>query len=423
MQNTSTFERNDRIAGALPTQGAAWLALVPALIVLFAVLFNPALAIINANFSALTSTPVIACEIALVFAAHAYAAMHFDRRMLVWYAFLAVLGTFALTRMLAVGSFDVKYLRDVLMIPTFIVLGLAARERHVIGCIVLLQFVVVGGILLEAISVEEFSALFNVKDYYVNTRGIATDEFTNVGSTLFVSATRPEARFFPFFDLHRLSSIFLEPVSLGNFAIVVVCFTMAFWSRLSVWQRTFLVASVVLTLVACDGRLSSMSVAAVLMVGLLSRLLPPNIALVFLPLVAIATVSVAVIGNFKLGTDDLPGRLAHTQHWLFDMSLTDLLGASNRLLPESEDSGLIYLLITQSLAGLALIWMAIVLGLEERTPAHKNYKNGICIYLSLIMMVSYSFVSIKTAAPLWFIYGFLIAWKGDETGDASEATT
>jgi hypothetical protein len=35
--------------------------------------------------------------------------------------------------------------------------------------------------------------------------------------------------------------------------------------------------------------------------------------------------------------------------------------------------------------------------------------HGICLYLSLNLTVSYSMFSIKTAAPLWFIYGWVAA--------------
>jgi putative polymerase len=397
----------------LPTdpgeEGLARHTLIPLAIVLAAVLFNPLLAIVNANVRPLTSATVIACEVAIVLAAHAYALLRFDRRMSIWYAYIAALAAFALVRSLATGDVEIKYLRDLMVIPTFVVLGIAAAERRAVECMVLLQLAVVGGILLEASSVEAYSALFQVKDYYINTRGMAAGEFTAEDSTLFVSAMRPEARYFPFFDLHRLSSIFLEPVSLGNFAIISVCFTLAFWSRLAPWQRWLMPLSIMLVLVACDGRLSALASVAIVGAALVAPLLPRSVALLFLPLITLMTLASSLLGDFRVGSDDFPGRLAHTQHWLGQMWLSDVLGASDRLKEGTEDSGILYLIVSQSLPGVVLLWMLIVLSLPERSVVQQLYKNGICLYLSFTMMISYGFLSIKTAAPLWFVYGILIA--------------
>ncbi len=109
----------------------------------------------------------------------------------------------------------------------------AHRGIHVM---MMLWGVVLAVILLEAVCLPCYTDLFAVKDFYINTRGIGEDEFTNLSSDLYVSATRPDARFLPFFDLHRMSSVFLEPVSLGNFVIVSVAFMMAFSGRACPWR-------------------------------------------------------------------------------------------------------------------------------------------------------------------------------------------
>ncbi len=389
------------------------LAHAPMLIVITAVLFNPLLAFINGNVRPLTSMPVMAAEVLIVLAAHAYAYLHFDRRMRIWHAYLAFLGTFTMVRYLATGALEIRYFRDLLMVPTFVVLGMTVKERAAIRTILILMAFVVAGVLLEAISTDLYSTIFHVKEYYVNTRGMSSEEFTNAESTLFVSATRPDARFFPFFDLHRLSSIYLEPVSLGNFAILMVAFTMAFWPRLSLRQRVFMALSIVLLLFASDGRLSAVASVLVVAICLVGRALPRNAAMVYLPVVTGATVAAAVIGDFKIGTDDLQGRLAHTSHYLAEMSLSDFLGASDLMLSAAEDSGIIYVMLTQSFLGLLVWWGLVVAAMPETSSVHRNYKNGICLYMALIMMISFAFVTIKTASVMWFIYGFLAGRGGD----------
>ncbi len=182
-----------------------WWPIAPVVIVCAGVLFNPILAIVNAHVRPMNIQTVIACEVLVILAAHAYAVAHVKRQMAIWYAYIVLVVLFGGLRVLATGSLEPKFIRDLMVIPTFVVLGMVTPQRQAIGCILFLQAVVVVGILLEALSLAAYEWLFQVKEYYINSRGMASDEFTNAASGLYVSATRPDARFFPFFDLHRLS--------------------------------------------------------------------------------------------------------------------------------------------------------------------------------------------------------------------------
>ena len=198
-------------------------------------------------------------------------------------------------------------------------------------------------------------------------------------------------------------------MSLGNFCIITVSFTAAFWQRFGGRRKVFLVAAIVLMLFACDGRQSAM--ASVLIVAMLAvaRVLPANVALLFLPLAVAAAVGVTALLGLRSGQDDLPGRIAVMVELLADMQLADWLGASDRLRIIAVDSGIVYLLITQSVLCVAILWGLVVTGMEERTRTHQTYKNGMFLYIAISMIVSYGFISIKTAAPMWFIYGMLAA--------------
>ena len=189
--------------------------------------------------------------------------------MVNWYFLIVAIGAFAILRIAGTGNVDAKYFRDIFLIITFILLGMTSNERRAIQMMVVLQAFVVAGILLEAVCLPCYNDLFAVKDFYINTRGLGEEEFTNLSSDLYVSATRPEARFLPFFDLHRMSSVFLEPVSLGNFMTATVAFTAAFWNRLGGKLKMFFFASMILMLLACDGRLAAM--ASVAIIAIFSR--------------------------------------------------------------------------------------------------------------------------------------------------------
>jgi putative polymerase len=382
--------------------------LVPILLVIAAALFNAALAIVNARLKPLSGNTVILCEVLIVACAHIYILRHFQARMLNWYFLALSFAVFAIFRISVTDNVDAKYFRDIFLIVTFILLGMTSTERRAIQMMVVLQIAIILGILLEAICVQCYGDLFAVKDFYVSTRGVGEEEFTNLASELYVSATRPDARFLPFFDLHRLSSIFLEPVSLGNFMIMTVSFTAALWHRFGNWLRAFFVASMALMLFACDGRLAAVSTIAIVLMSACYRFLPRHIALVFLPAVTALAIFVTSAAGFKVGTDDLSGRVAYTAELFSGLTLYDFAGLSDRVLVQSVDAGAVYLIITQSLLGVALLWGFVTWAAEETTREQKIYKNGLFLYLALTMMVSYSFASIKTAAPIWFVFGVLL---------------
>jgi putative polymerase len=398
--------------------------LLPICLVLAAALFNAGLAIINAKIKPLSSNIVILSEVLIVASAHAYILRNFQTRMVNWYFLALAFAVFAVLRITATGNVDAKYFRDIFVIVTFVLLGMTSNERRVIQMMTALQVAVMAGIVFEAACVECYGDLFAVKDFYVNTRGVSESDFTNLASDLYVSATRPEARFLPFFDLHRLSSIFLEPVSLGNFMIMTVAFTAAYWRRMQSWLQLFLLFSITLMLFACDGRLAMVATTAILAMSLGKGILPRHVGLVFLPVIAVLAIFVTDSAGLRSGTDDLPGRIAYTAELLTSMQFLDFAGLSDRLLEQSVDAGAVYLMITQSFLGVALLWAFVTLAADEMTPEQKIYKNGLLLYLALTMMVSYSFASIKTAAPIWFIFGSLLspaAFRSNAPFDDGEA--
>jgi putative polymerase len=248
-----------------------------------------------------------------------------------------------------------------------------------------------------------------VQDYYINTRGYAADNFWNKQSDLFVSATRPDSRMFSFIDLHRLSSVFLEPVSLGNYCIVITAFVCARFHQLGTATRLFLIIGTLVALLGCDGRLAALASVLIIVAALMASRLPPYSAALYLPATTAAVFVVVLAAGLEAGSDDFAGRLAHTVELIERFTLTEFLGLTDDrvLLSQSVDSGLAYLILTQSVFGVALVWGFIALVSAERTHSQIRFKHAACIYLSLTMMISFAFLSIKTAALLWFVHGVL----------------
>ncbi|WP_146618746.1 polysaccharide biosynthesis protein GumE [Rhodoplanes elegans] len=386
------------------------LRVVPGLLVIAAVCFNAGLAVVNGNITSLGPALVIAAEMALVLAAHAVALANYRPQMLPWYLLGAALLVVACWRSMALQQFDPKYFRDVLIIPTFVVLGMTFDRRSLNRVVVIVHAVVMITLVFEILATDAYSAVFKVKEYYINTRGYDVQSFWNKNSDLFVNAVRPDSRLFSFLDLHRVSSVFLEPVSLGSYCIVIIAFICARYEELSRTQVLFLVGGTLIAMLGSDSRLAAMSSVLIVAITVMGRrLLPRSVALVYLPVVLAVAFLYVTIGGIPAGSDDFPGRIAHTVHLLSRFSVDEFLGISSDpiLLSESVDSGIGYLVLTQSIFGVALIWGAIVLASANRSSDQVRYVHAVCVYLSLTMIVSFAFLSIKTASLLWFVYGVL----------------
>ena len=105
--------------------------------------------------------------------------------------------------------------------------------------------------------------------------------------------------------------------------------------------------------------------------------------------------------------DDIGGRVARTVELLQRFDLAAWLGAANEHLVPAMDSGIAYLIATQSIIATMVFWVFIACASRQETIEQKRYLNAAMLYLSLTMLVSYSMLTIKTAAILWFVHGSL----------------
>lgn len=385
---------------------------VAAFLIIAAVLFNAVLAILNARILPLSPAMVIAFEAFIVGGAHALALLRFNPRMTPWYALIGMIVAFAALKSALVGGLEVKYLRDVLLIPTFILLGITIPARRIPSILVILQLVLLAVIILEASSYEWYSSLFNVKSYYINTRGYSEENFWNAASDLFPSATRPSERFFSFLSFHRMSSMFLEPVSLGNYCIIITSYLVASYRHLTRSQRLILLVGTIVLLLAADSRLGTVCCALIPCVSFVIARLPERFTVFTAPSIFLCALVLVAFLGLTPGADDFPGRVAYTMALLQKYQLQDLIGMSDRYVPEAMDSGLAYLIATQSLFMTVVLWLFITALPHERTREAVLFKAGTALYLCFSMLVSFSFLSIKTAAILWFIFGS-IHWNSD----------
>ena len=148
-------------------------------VLILAVCFNAILAILNGHGVTLQRGHVVLAEIAIYAATFTTLVFNADRRMLPWFllAWFIVLNGVLLS--LGNGVFNPKYMRDVLVIPIFIMLGMSCSSQNLTRPIVILQTIVFAVAILEAVRPEAYSEIFQILKYYVNTRDFSEGSFWN----------------------------------------------------------------------------------------------------------------------------------------------------------------------------------------------------------------------------------------------------
>src|ERR1700674_2893121 len=111
-------------------------------VLISAVVFNAVLSIVNGHVVALNRGLVVVAEIAIYAATFLVLLLRADRRMLPWFLLVVFIVLNGLLLGLGNGNFNPKYIRDVLAIPTFIMLGMSFSSQNLTRLIVILQTIV-----------------------------------------------------------------------------------------------------------------------------------------------------------------------------------------------------------------------------------------------------------------------------------------
>ena len=290
-----------------------------------------------------------------VLAAHAIAFQNYQPQMKRWYVLIGILFVIALVRGLVTQGFDPKLLRDALLIPTFILLGITFKPRGLPTLIITVVAIYAAFMLLEAISTASYAWVFKIQDYYINTRGFHERRFLEQG--LAAVAARPvlKGASSTSSSCTGCRSIFLEPVASETFCIIVWTFICACYDRLSRPVLIGLVVATALMIVDADGALalvmSGHHLALCTVAPNLPRALPSSI----FPVITLAVAILVYCAGLHYDADNFGGRLALSTHLLARFDIAKLLGASNGLLGPAADAGLAYLILSQSLFGVIIL--------------------------------------------------------------------
>jgi putative polymerase len=383
-------------------------------IIFSALSFNFFLCFANTNAIEISDFHVIAAEIAIISITFLVSVRAIGRQqfVLIGVMFLYLLFLILVRANVSSNSgIEVKVVRDFTIPVAFFLLGRRVGDlRNADTIVFVLAIVVTSVAVFEYFFLDVYLKYFNIIMYYVARGTLATARLAISSSNLFESGIRPEGRtLLPFLGDHRVSSIFLEPVSLGNFAMILF-----FWAMIRFKFEKRLCAALLLMaiflIIMADSRFS----AYLCVLALGAFLLPKryiSAAVAWLPIVCLSgLIGIAYIFQNLIIDDSFLGRAVSSGRNLTAFDIPTWLGAGESA-SFAYDSGYAYAISQIGILGFAVFWF-VLMTVKGASREFLMFRSLTGLYLATILCISYSPFTIKTAALLWFLFGALAVVPG-----------
>lgn len=303
---------------------------------------------------------------------------------------------------------DPKGLRDIIIPLLFISLGRYVNAPPLADIFlrrITIVLVVIG--LFEVFFTDAYARLFNTFSFYVNLGGIRESSAMFEGQMLTLNGYRPEGigrTILPFlFGSHRASSTLMEPVSFGNFAVILLAWGLSkSWKDIA--QTPFFIVAAVLIISLADSRFG------ILMgfVLLLARCVPYKILSRLAPLIPVAAFFLVLGIAYFLPNkgDNILGRVTRSGMELLKFDWTLVLGLHGPL-PNFGDMGYAYVL-SRFGAPLVLVFLFSLFLIPMKDEQGIRFRALILFYFSANLAISgTSIFALKTAGICWFLFGVL----------------
>ncbi|MEM4990255.1 polysaccharide polymerase [Collimonas sp. H4R21] len=374
-------------------------------ILMAALLYQAVLCAVHTNVHAISTAGVMFSEFVIYLLCMVVLSKNI-RLELVAVAALAAAYLFLLAIMR--NQLDPKGFRDVMIPILFYGIGRQIGDaRYADRLLKLAVLLVLAFGFLEWFFLDIYSRIFNIFSYYVNQGGLAAGSNWAKDSVLGLNGIRPEGigrTILPaLLGSHRISSIFLEPVSLGNFAVIIAAWGLS--KRREEFKDTiFFLLAAALMIVMSDSRYGMITVAALIVLRCSPLGKSGNAWPIVLPL--LSALMLLLIGAFFDGrySDSFLGRLYVSGRTLLDLNIGMLVGLDGYN-TNFGDMGYPSLLTRLGLPLCVLLWVPLWM-LKMEDERGNRFRIYITLYISLILCVSgTSLFALKTAGILWFLVG------------------
>jgi putative polymerase len=377
--------------------------------VLGAITFNIALCFVNTQRGGVGNGAIIGCEIVVIGTVLllSYPVIDYGRFLVVATALIYLMALAAYRTAFHGEGIQIKPVRDLLIPIAFFFFGMRAADIRLADRLVQVAAGIVVAVgLIEYAFPDRFTDLFNIARFYIDRGSMASGQ-SPLSSNLFISGIRPDVlggrNLLPFLGDHRVSSVFLEPISAGNFGIILFLWALmrSIATRRLFWG-TFAAAATMIVL--SDSRFGAMFCIVATGVALLPVSLGAAVV-AFIPAVALAALFVLpgefeklhVIGNGFIS------RLILSGHFIAALDLQNWFGLRT---PDFQpfDSGYAYSFIGFGVVGVAGLWV-VFWTIDGPGWQFRSFRNLVGAYYGVLLCVSNSPYTIKTASLLWFLLG------------------
>ena len=398
--------RRPQAAAAPPPPLSPWTSFA---VVLGAMTFNMALCFVNTKVGGVGNGAIIGCEIVVIGTVLllSYPVIDYGRFLVVATALIYLMALAAYRTAFHGEGIQIKPVRDLLIPIAFFFFGLRAADIRLADRLVQVAagIVVVVG-LIEYAFPDRFTDVFNIARFYIDRGSMASGQSPQ-SSNLFISGMRPDVlggrNLLPFLGDHRVSSVFLEPISAGNFGIILFLWALmrSIATRRLFWG-TFAAAATMIVL--SDSRFGAMFCIVATGIALLPVALGAVVA-ALIPAVALTALFV-LPGQFEkmhvLGNGFI-SRLILSGHFIAALDLQNWFGIRT---PDFQpfDSGYAYSFIGFGIVGVAALW-AVFWMIDGPGWQFRSFRNLVGAYYGVLLCVSNSPYTIKTASLLWFLLG------------------
>jgi putative polymerase len=405
--NDSTLRFHDRPVPVQLVQAQAPVDRWVLGLTLLAVTYNALLAFINAhvfavNFGLVAVTEIMILGMCLVKLMRD--GIKQDCANILWYCGASLIIAMAISLMN--GVLFVDAFRNALIITLFLCLGRNIQFATLRKTFLVVSVLVLGVMLIEMTSLLTYAQIFKPAVYFLNTRGMPEFELDDTG--IFRNALGFAGRFsFGIFAGPRTSSLFLEQVSLANFAAVLCVFLLACWPRLSFRERVVHVALAALIILSNNTRTTSILFVLSIVGYFVYPRLPRYLNVLVAPLIIVAGVTIYTMYPHYIN-DDFAGRVSHTGRIISNMGFPEYLGMQISQLSVLMDAGYPYVIYSSSFIGFIMFWLMVSFVIPQRTPAQMRCAYGLTIYIFVNLLIGGTAIfSIKVAALLWLLVGFI----------------
>ena len=223
--------------------------------------------------------------------------------------------------------------------------------------------------VIEIFFTDIYATIFQPAMYYANTRGI--EELSTDSSGLFRNSLGYGDRFtFGFLSTHRISSIFLEQVSLANFAMVLAIFLCVMWPKLKNFDRTLIGLTIPFMILSNSSRTASFVCLLLLAGYFIFPRLPRYSHVMWVPFILLASALLFYDPEFQTRgiSDDMEGRIGLTMSYLSRLNEAYFTGGSVAEINRTGDTGYTYLIYTQTIVGTIAFWLYMTFSLPPVNP-------------------------------------------------------